>query len=186
MVQLKRIELDCKTGFRNTGSSPIVILDEFQRDFYDTSLIDNKVWEFNLPAGEYYVLSGKFQQMASPVNYPLMPLPKKQRHMAGNPENFTINYLNNPNSASIHWDEHRIVFDKSMRSLSFPDLLFILYHEYGHRFYIDEKSCDAYAMNRMLREGFNPSQIGNAIINTLSDNNMHRKEILVDQLILNK
>lgn len=179
---MKRLDLDCKTGFWNTSNSPIVILDDVHREFYDTSLLENRVWQFNLPAGEYYVMAGKFQQMMSPVNYPLSPLPKPEKKMQ-NPEHFKINYLNNPNTASIHWDDNKIVLDKSLRSATLPELIFILYHEYGHRFYNNEIACDIYAMNRMLKEGYNPSQIGGAIVHTLSDKNYSRKEKLIDSLI---
>jgi hypothetical protein len=178
---MKFLDLDCKTGFWNTGNQPIVILDDTHRPFYDTSILENRVIQFNLPAGEYYVFSGKFQQMMSPVNYPLIPLPLKEKHLQ-NPEHFAINYANNQHTASIHWDENRIILDKSLRSLTLPELFFILYHEYGHRFYNNEKACDAYATNRMLKEGYNPSQIGVSIINTLSDKNVARKEKLIESL----
>lgn len=178
---MKFLDLEYKTGFWNTGNAPIVILDDTNRMFYDTSILDSRVTQFNLPPGEYYVYSGKFQQMHSPVNYPLSPLPKKEKHLQ-NPENFKINYLNNEHTASIHWDENRIILDKSLRSLSLPEIIFILYHEYGHRFYDTESACDIYAQNRMLKEGYNPSQIGVAVIHTLSDKNYKRKENLIDSL----
>ncbi len=178
---MKFLELDCKTGFWNTGNEPIVILDDTHRIFYDTSILDNRVWQFNLPAGDYYIYAGKFQKMMSPVNYPLAPLPPTEKRMQ-NPEHFKINYLDNKYTASIHWDENTITLDKSLRSCTLPELIFILYHEYGHRFYDNEKACDIYAMNRMLKEGYNPSQIGIGVINTLSDKNYKRKENLINSL----
>ena len=181
---MKRLELNCKTGFHNTGAAPIIILDEFCKHFYDTSILESRVNEFNLPAGEYYVQSGRFQQMASPVDYPLFPLPNIERRMPQNPERFKINYLDNPKTATINWDKNKIEFDKSLRYYSFPELIFILYHEYGHRYYDkNEEACDLYSANRMLKEGYNPEQIGYAIINTLSDANMYRKERLIEKLV---
>lgn len=184
MKQMKYLRLENKSGFKNTGNAPIVILDEFHRPFYDSTILDTRVDEFNLPAGEYYVLSGRFQQMAAPKEYKLSPLPRIQRKMH-DPENFKINYLDNPHTASIYWDDNTIILDKSLRSLTMPELVYILYHEYGHRFYTNEEACDTYAMNRMLREGYNPEQIGESILNTLSDNNLHRKHVLIDKLAKN-
>ncbi len=184
MGALKRLQLDCKTGFNNTGSSPIVILDEFYREFYNTSEMVNRISQFNLPAGEYYIMSGKFQPMASPVNYPLFSMPRLERRMPQNPENFKINYANNPNTGTIHWDNHYIVLDKSLRSQPFTVLEFIVNHEYAHRFYDkNEHACDLYATNKMLRAGYNPEQIGYAIVDTLSDGNNARKERLVEMLV---
>lgn len=171
-----------KAGFNNTGSSPIIILDEFQEIFYDTSLINTRVWQFNLPSGEYYVESGKFQQMYSPLTYPLVPLPKKERNIGKNPEEFKQFFADNPHLASVDWKNEKIIYDHSMRELPSPAFVFIKYHEYAHRFYISEQACDIYASNRMLTEGYNPSQIGYAIIDTLSDKNHYRKENIVNAL----
>jgi hypothetical protein len=183
MKLLKRLELNFKTGFWNTGNAPIVILDEFKRPFYDTTF-QNRIKNFNLPAGEYYVVSGRFQKMANPVEFPLSPLPKIERKM-DDPENFTVKYLNNPKVATILWDEHKIVLDTQLRNLPLSHLVFILYHEYGHRYYdTNESACDAYAKNRMLKEGYNPEQIADAIASTLSNTRqgLHRKVEMINSL----
>lgn len=187
--KMKCIILDGKAGFRNQTGGPVVILDEFQNPFYDTRVLNKKVWEFNLPSGVYYVQEGKFVRTPRAVEYQLEKLPPKERYIRSDPEQFPIIYTDNKYTASVYWDAERspygksvIVFDKSMRAAPIPDFTFILYHEFAHRFYETERYCDMWASNRMLIEGFNPSQIGNAIVHTLSDNNMYRKDEMISSL----
>lgn len=181
-TRLKRIEVKGKTGFRNITGNSIILLDERGIVFYDTTPLPKKVWEFNLPAGEYYVLSGKFREMLSPVVYPLTPLPAPERYKIRNPENFEVKFIENPYTGSVFWDIGKIYLDNSLEDLRIPDMVFVLYHEYGHRFYKSEHQCDVFAKNQMLDVGYNPSQIGEGVIHTLSDNNFHRKQKLIDKL----
>lgn len=173
--RLPRILVKKKTGYRNVTGGPVVLLDERGIPFYDTNEVDKKVWEFNLPHGLYYILSGKFREKPSPVEYPLPYLPPAERMKADNPENYDIKFTENPFTGSVFWDLKGIYLDNSLKDVSIPCLVFVLYHEYGHRYYSTEQLCDLYAKREMLREGYNPSQVNCGIDGTLSDNQLHRK-----------
>lgn len=181
--KLKRISVSEKTGYRNINGKPIILLDENGEIFYDTSELENIVWNFNLPAGNYYVLRGKFTKTPNPVNFPLASLPPPERVKSGNPENFDVSFLENPFTGSVFWDSRKIYLDNSLKDLSLPALVFVLYHEYAHRYYITEEYCDIFASNKMLDEGYNPSQIGESVIKTLSAKNYPRMLNVVNKHI---
>jgi hypothetical protein len=141
------------------------------------------VQEFNLPAGVYYVASGKFVKKPSPVDYPKAILPKPERVMHANPENFDIHFVENPFTGTVFFDTRNIYLDNSPKNLPLADLVFVLYHEYGHRYYETESYCDMYARNRMLDDGYNPSQIGAGIVHTLSAKNYPRMLKVVNSFI---
>lgn len=194
----KNLELEQMTGFHNPNPSiPILILDERGIPFYDTSQLANQPSRFNLPAGRYIVMSGKFYRMA-PVEYPLLPIATPHRYKRKNPERFEIVFTENPaHKCTIDWDTEKIYFDNSFRDMPLPNLVYVLYHEYGHRYYgcnclkksgckkcaEAELQCDRYAQNRMLETGYNPSQIGEAIIGTLSSKQFPRKKAVVDSTL---
>lgn len=181
--KLKRINVNEKSGFRNAGTSPIILLDERGETFYDTSKLTRKVQNFNLPAGVYYVQSGKFVKTPSPVDYPVAILPKPERIMRANPENFDIHFGENPFTGTVFFDARAIYLDNSLQNLPLCDLVFVLYHEYGHRYYETESYCDMYARNRMIADGYNPSQIGEGIVHTLSAKNFPRMLKVVNSFI---
>jgi hypothetical protein len=174
--------LNKKTGFKVTDpSKPVIIRDERGRMFYNTEPIIPRCIAFNMPEGTYIKEAGAIQQMISPVNYPLVKLPKVQRNYPS-PFKFKLIAANNPNKCSIIWNEKKIIIDYSLLDKSLFVLHFILFHEYGHQKYTDEKLADLYAANCMLKKGYNPSQIGMAPILSLSNRQMHRKEFIIDQL----
>jgi hypothetical protein len=151
------------------------------------------VWDFNLPKGEYFLEQGHIAQAVQPVEYKLATLPPRDRMLKNDPETFPVIYTDNKFTGSVYWDAERspygkcvIVFDKSLRNLPLPEQRFIYLHECGHRFWdtgdASERACDEYASNRMLEEGYNPSQIAAAIIRTLSDGNSHRKMRIINSL----
>lgn len=190
---MKRLIVKYKTGYRNITGGNVVILDEEYKPFYDTRLVNSKVWEFNLPPGIYYLQMGKISQRHSPVEYTLEKLPRFTRNLQGNPEQFPIIYGRNNYTASVFWDKERspfgkcaIFLDNSMKEKTKPDLMFILYHECAHKYYDrskeEEAACDAYAANRMLEEGYNPSQINKSIIMTLSEHNGYRVDRMLNSL----
>ncbi|MCK9479762.1 MAG: hypothetical protein M0R40_09755 [Firmicutes bacterium] len=183
-------------GFYRTGSGPVLILDERGVPFYDTRYLAKNPTEFNLPTGQYTQVEGKFQQRVEPVKYELAPMPPKQRNKRKDPERFEVVFGDNPHKCTIDWDTEQIIFDHHLENLPLPCLIYILYHEFAHRWYgcrcsrkncpeceIAEIACDRYAQNRMLETGYNPSQIGEAIVASLSDKNHGRKEIVVDSLM---
>lgn len=182
MNKLKRITVAEKTGFR-INLHPVILLDFRMEPFYDTTFLQNRPTAFNLPPGEYYVFSGRFTRMLSPIDFALEPLPKPERRNYENTDYFTIDFAENPYTGTIFWDDKAIVLDNSVKDLPIPSIVFIISHEEGHRYYITEEYCDIYAKNQMLKMGYNPSQIGLAAINTLSANNYHRKRGLIDSLL---
>lgn len=188
----KRLQLNYKAGFRNVTGKRVLILDSNYKEFYDSDKCQHKVWNFNLPAGTFYLAEGKLRQTMYPVEYALESLPIKEKHLRFDPEKFPVVYGENRFTGTVYWDPERspygknvILFDKSMRYKSIPEQVFIYYHECGHRFWDNELACDIYASNRMLADGYNPSQIRLAIDNTLSDMQEHRKDF-ISQIMTNK
>jgi len=191
--KMKRLILNEKTGFRNITGGNVIILDEEYKPFYDTRIVNSKVWEFNLPRGVYYLQTGKIAKRVTPVEYTLEKLPPYTRNLRGNPETFPIIFGQNNYTASVFWDKERspfkkcaIYLDNSMKEKTKPEMMFILYHECAHKYWNDSKeeeaACDAWAANKMLAEGYNPSQIDRSIIMTLSEHNGYRVDRMIDSL----
>ncbi|MFA7302011.1 MAG: hypothetical protein WC069_06895 [Candidatus Shapirobacteria bacterium] len=180
---MQEITLNKKTGFRNLTPSKIVVINDFRGlPFYSTEEIGNPVKEFNLPEGKYYLVCGNIAKMVKPVKYRLAPLPIPQRNLKP-PFDFNVIFSENPNKCSILWGKKVIVFDYSLKEKSLPELWFILFHEFSHARYSTEKYADLSASNLMKVKGFNPSQIGNAPITSLSSIQFERKNFIVDNLI---
>jgi hypothetical protein len=171
---MRKLNVDKKTGFVvNDIYKPIVIRDYRGILFYTTEPLLPKVKEFNLPPGTYFVDSGYFSPKTFPVYYPKIKMPFPQRFYKS-PYDFKTSFGNNPNKATINWVNKTILFDNSLKECTIPELEFILWHEFGHAYYKDEKAADLYAANKMLDRGFNPSQVGIAP-DTLSDKQDARK-----------
>lgn len=181
MKRYPRLIVKEKSGFRNVTGNPVIILDSRGVPFYDTRDADKPVWEFNLPPGEYFVAQGKISQMVSPVRYDTIPLPKPERYKQQDPTLFKIEFEDNPNKCTIYWDKRKIVFDNKLKEFPLPTLMFILYHEHGHRYYKTEEYCDRYAANQMIDRGYNPSQVGESVM-SLSKKQLPRKIALVTSL----
>ena|SRR6185369_7383486 len=182
---LRPLVLTKKTGFLNkTPNSPVNIRDFRDVLFYSTESI-LPVEKFNLPPGKYFIDSGNFTPLNKPVKYKLARLPIPQRFYA-KPWNFKLAFGNNPHKCSIIWAKRIIIFDKSLKEKPLNVLFFILFHEVGHAEYKDEHLADLRSQNYMKMYGFNPSQIGLAPINSLSDNADYRKLIMVHSLIKNR
>lgn len=180
---MRKLEVSKKTGYKvNDIYSPIVIRDYRGIMFYTTEPLLPRVKEFNLPVGSYMVDSGYFSPMTFPVQYKLIRLPFPERFLP-KPKDFVICFGDNPNKCTIFWDKGIIMFDNSFREKPLPQLYFILFHEFGHARYKTEKYADLYAVNSMLAKGFNPSQIGMAPIQSLSNYADYRKENVVNRLL---
>ena len=180
---MRKLELSKKTGFKvNDIYKPVVIRDFRGVLFYSTEPFLPRVKEFNLPGGTYFVDSGYFTPMVFPVQYKYIKLPLAQR-LLPKPTDFKIMFGNNPRKCTIYWDKKYILFDNSFREKPLNQLYFILFHEWGHSIYKTETYADLYAANCMLGKGFNPSQVGEAPVNSLSDASMDRKEIVVSKLL---
>ena len=171
-----------KTGFKNTSlSTPIIIRDFRGKIFYSSEGL-RLVEQFNLPEGQYLIDSGVFEQMKKPVIYKVPPLPPAERNFPL-PENFLIEFAPNINKCTIMWDKKKIVFDNALKNLSLPELYFILYHEFGHSKYKTEKYADLFSVCRMLKMGYNPSQIGASPVTSLSNAQYDRKKFIIKKVI---
>jgi len=172
------ISLSKKTGFRvENPDEPVVILDERMGTFYDTWNI-LPVKKFNLPPGDYFLTMGKITPLSSPVNHTLSILPIAERLTYPNPQNFEVVYGQTPHKCNVLWDDKKILFDISCRSLPKFMQYFMLFHEFGHEHYDTEEYCDLYANNAMLKYGFNPSQIKAAKDYGLDERNRERKDFM--------
>lgn len=178
---MRRLKVNKKTGYIvKDVNVPVIIRDERGILFYSTESLLPKVQDFNLPPGVYYIDSGYFTESKEPRHYKLPRLPQRQRVFYSNPKDFAVRFANNPNKCSVNWDTKTITFDNSFKDKPLPEVDFIIYHEYGHRLYGSEEFCDLYASYCMLSIGYNPSQIGYAQIDSLSDRQNKRKEFIID------
>jgi hypothetical protein len=182
---MRKLKIFEKTGFQVTDPyTPVVIRDFRGVLFYSTESLTPKVKEFNLPTGEYIVDCGKFRSKEFPVNYPLYKLPRFERNRE-KPYGFKIRFGHNPNKCTIFWHRKLILFDNALKDLPLPELDFIRFHEYSHARFHTEVFCDLMAANYMLCKGYNPSQIRQAPIRSLSDKQFKRKAKFI-QLTKNK
>lgn len=180
---MREIILKAKTGFRVKNiDTPIIIRDFRGISFYNTEPLLPKVKVFNLPEGKYWLDSGHFERLPNPIKYPFLKVPRFERFRTI-PRNFKQRFADNPNKCTIDWKRGTITFDNSLKEYSLPELDFIRYHEYSHARYKTEKFCDLMAVNFMLAKGYNPSQIGHAQIESLSDNAYDRKIFVLQKLI---
>lgn len=177
-----RLSLDKKTGF--TSSLPFNIYDERGILFYSSSFT-NKIQNgesllFNLPPGKY-LYNGVLRQLDRPINIPLKKLPPKERRIKK--KRYKIEYGDNPNKCTIFYDKGLILFDKSFLKLPLFVRWNIYFHELGHHFYKTEKYADLYAYNKMIKAGFNKTQIGKTSLLTLSNNSFDRKEYIIKKIL---
>lgn len=170
------------TGFRNLDpETPIIIYDYRNIRFYDSTHLYRPVKEFNLPAGTYRLWMGDVIPMDKPVKYKLLKLPRPERRRPF-PGDFKVLFTDNPNKCTINWNTKTITFDNQFKTSPLNIVDFILFHEFGHSIYKTEKYCDMYAVNAMIKQGYNPSQIGIAPIMALSEGQFHRSENIVNHI----
>ncbi len=171
-----------KTGFKNNEPhKPLIIRDFRYKIFYSTVGL-SEIKSFNMPEGKYFLEQGNVTALGTPVNFPLIPMPKPQRKLPF-PTNFEILFSENPNKCTISWTGKKIIFDNSLLEKTIPELWFILFHEYGHSLFKDEALADQMAHNLMVKRGFNPSQIGSAPITSLSSFQLERKKNIVKKIL---
>lgn len=127
-------------------------------DFSGKKIVDDR--RFNLPVGQYETDNNITQSFFKPSKNIPIPAPEIYRTI---PFGFPVYFSTNKNKASIYFDDKKIVIDPSFKSLPRYCLDFVLSHEYGHFIYRTEKFADLYSMKRMLKMGYNKSQIRNAI-----------------------
>jgi hypothetical protein len=174
-----------KTGFAILDpNKPLIIRDARGILFYTTETLTKKPTCFNMPPfGKFFIEDGNgISPLKNPVPYKLANLPPMIRRF-DDPDNFKIIFGINPNKCTVKWNDKIFLFDSMFRERPLPQIFFILYHEYGHAFTNNEKIADRIASNYMKMRGFNPSQIGAASINALSERQLPRKQELVNSLL---
>lgn len=184
---MRTLSVTKKTGYRiRDVNTPVIIRDWRGVLFYSTEELLPRAKEFNLPAldcpTKYIVESGMFTEREQPVNYNLIPLPDVER-VFSDPSKFKILFDVNKNKCTVSWHDEVIIFDNSFKDKPLPELYFVLYHEYAHRYFKTERYVDLLATNYMLIKGFNPAQIGRAHVLSLSDRQNARKLYNIEKII---
>lgn len=158
----------------------VYIFDKDKKPFY---VRKNVKGVFNLPKGIYY--SNNSLKLTRPRNYEVLSLPKKERKRS--PSSFTVVFEDNPNKCQINTFTSEIFIDRNFwKSLNRCEQRAVIYHELGHYYYSTETFCDLYAVRRLLREGFNPSQIAMAFLSTLDNlRNKHRQTNIFKKYLRN-
>ncbi len=135
---------------------------------------------FNLPKGTYTTENNI--KKAPIKKQHINKLPKKEAHR-NNAKKFQLIFAPNPNKATVNFTKKIIILDNKYKHGSFTNIVFILAHEFGHRYYTTEKYADLYAQNYMLKMGFNNSQIMEAIENILTmESSDYRKNYIYKKL----
>ncbi len=184
---MKDLILEHKTGF--SSILPFAIYEPNGTLFYSSDFTDHikngERLDFNLPAGSYK-FDGLFTKLSFPVPVKNINLPLPERNI--NRKRYEIIWGDNPNKCSIFYKEGVILFDNSLKSKPLYVKYGIYYHELGHHWYKTESKADLFAAKKMLDKGFNPSQIGLVVLESLSDKpeSYERKKNLVIHLTNNK
>jgi hypothetical protein len=129
--------VDKKTGYCS-HDSPVLIFEKKRNKlfYYHRGNLKGRFF-FNLPKGEYFT-NNRIEKCIEPipVELPILPPPEKNKQL---PNKVKVQFLENPNKASILVDKHKIFVDHKIMKLSLPSIIFVLFHEIGHYYYIDEK-----------------------------------------------
>ena len=163
------------TGFKS--SAPVISVICGGTTFYYFENPQEKEVFFNLPANgqEYIILDDEVEKLKRPINYICPPLPKREKNITI-PLRFNVSVGPNPHKASVEklGDDTNVLIDESF--IDNPcELVFILFHEYGHHYYFEEWKCDVFAAKNMLERGYNPSQCYYSSALCLSDRKPERK-----------
>lgn len=173
---MRKIIVDKPSGYKCLNE--VLIFDKTGRKFYDFK--KNGVIEFNLPEGVYYTNSDidKCKKMHT---YKFERKRKRENYNFKEPKTLDIQFKENPNKASIFLTKNIIVIDPSF--LKFPSyvLEYLISHEIGHYYYKTEEFCDEFAQERMLKRGYNKSQIAECSYSTLGFGN-ERVKCCIDNL----
>lgn len=184
---MRNLILEQKTGF--ISSLPFAIYEPNGQLFYSSEFTDHiakgERLEFNLPAGDYKY-DGNFIKLPFPVKVKNVTLPQRERNITK--KRYEIIFGNNPNKCTIFYDTGVILFDESFRNKPLYIKEAIYAHELGHHWYKTEWKADLYAVRYMLNRGYNPSQIGLAPIQSLTNkpDSLERKKRMVAFLTNNK
>lgn len=144
-------------------------------DFSERENINDR--RFNLPVGMYETENDLIHSYFKESNNFQIPEPEIFRPL---PFSFPIIYESNPNKASIDFRKRVITIDPSFIEKPRYDLDFIISHEYGHFIYRTEKFADLYSMKRMLKKGYNKSQIRTAINESLTKQSSNKRKKFIE------
>lgn len=170
-----------KPALAYTDSPEIKIYDERGILFYNSAWAKRFTGVFSLPKGKYSTSAPL--KIIRPLKRNKLKLLKFERRKPHNWEDFTIQYGNNPHKCTIYHGQKRILFDTSFKDAPKYQLMFILLHEKGHKYYKSEAKADHYAIRGMWLRGYNKSQIGLAPLLTLSPRSYERKKQVINYLI---
>lgn len=155
-------------GFK-TKSPQVLIFKHGMPFYYRTN--KNGVLFFNLPSGEYDIVTGELLP-ATPVIYPTLNLDDRNNYT--DVKKLKIVIAPNVNRATIDLDNCVAVIDPKLAKEPEFVVKYIIGHEYGHNLYrgLKQKSelaCDKLACDTMLKIGYNPNQCIAAIRMALSN-----------------
>lgn len=177
---MTRFEVLKKSGFISIEPK-VSIFDEYKKPFYDFRPLNNA---FNLPEGIFF--TNNTLRKISPINYKLPDLPKKKKRTELNESDFIIKFGNNSNKASIYLDKGIILIDSNYYdSLNEAKKTFLICHELGHIYYNEEKNADLFAVDKLLRMGYNPSQLANIAFSTFdlkNEKSIKRCESIINNI----
>jgi len=181
---MNNLILEEKTGFSTI--MPFDIYETSGQLFYSsdftTHIEEGRRLEFNLPAGEYKY-NGSFIKLDSAVPTTSIILPLPERNITK--KRYNIKFGENKNKCTIFYDQGLILFDNSFKDKPLYVKYCIYYHELGHHWYSSEYKADLYSAKKLLDKGFNPSQIGKAVLDSLSEKSFNRKMKIVNVLTKN-
>ena len=182
------------------ADAPFVLNDKHGDLFYAR----NQGGYFNLPVGDYNLVKGYITAYSLFTHFPGIPQADPIRKTG-----MHIEAGVNPNKATFYAAQNKAVFDNFILDTPFkPARIFTMLHEEGHTYYRPptgtmetlkrpfdinyqkaykdfleaECKCDIYAYNKMMRNGYNPSQIRYAITLIFKPDN-ERIEILDKQIL---
>ena len=169
----------CGVEIAKEDSRALRVYDSRGRLFYMFP-ISSSAYTFNLPRGVFYI--------NVPCKLvPLLTFYKKihfeKTHNFSSVKRIVERFDVNPNKCSIFFKKGIVVWDWDFyTSLTRCERAFILMHERGHYFYKgkglkSEIACDIYAAKKLLKKGFNPSQIAMAQHNSLSATETTKKRM---------
>lgn len=132
---------------------------------------------FNLPPGQYF--TNQFPTIAAPIKYKLPSLPMREK-LFNTSDNAKVHFYTGKGPlgmVSVAHDE--IYLNTELLNKTTPQIMCVLFHELGHYLYKTEYKCDLYAINKMLKIGYNPSQFA-GFLSILSNRSINRKVMLTE------
>lgn len=163
---MKYLKIDKPTGF--IGNDSVKIYEKNGQLFYSFAK-EGKI-KFNLPKGEYYTNSD-IVQCSKMHSYDFKRTRKRENFHYEEIDRVKVVIAPNPNKASIFLKKHIVVIDPSFLKMGRAVIDYLISHEIGHYHYKSEEFCDEFAQERLLKQGYNKSQIANVSAKTLGLHN---------------